>query len=151
VLLHLDMGEKESYAAWQGFLYNLVDRGVTSPILVASDGSPGLKKAIREVYPRTIRQRCKVHKMRNVLAKAPKSAQKILKGEITKVFTAQDKKEALRLAQTLIYRYQDKAYFFRPQHGRIRAIHQLNGHRNAIGKDRLSMEKRTQEKILCMA
>lgn len=107
VLLHLDLGEKESYAAWQGFLYNLVDRGVTSPVLVASDGSPGLRKAIREVYPRAIRQRCKVHKMRNVLAKAPKSAQKILKGEISKIFAAQDKKEALRLAQTLNERYQD--------------------------------------------
>lgn len=72
-----------------------MDRGVTSPVLVASDGSPGLRKAIREVYPRAFRQRCKVHKMRNVLAKAPKSAQKILKGEISKIFAAQDKKEAL--------------------------------------------------------
>lgn len=108
VLLHLDMGEKESYAAWQGFLYNLVDRGVTSPVLVASDGSPGLRKAIREVYPRAFRQRCKVHKMRNVLAKAPKSAQKILKGEISKIFAAQDKKEALRMVQTLVDRYQDQ-------------------------------------------
>ena len=107
VLLHLDMGEKESFAAWQGFLYNLVDRGIASPVLVASDGSPGLRKAIREVYPRALRQRCKVHKMRNVPAKTPKAAQKMLKGEITKVFTVQDKKEALRLAQTLIERYQD--------------------------------------------
>lgn len=45
--------------------------------------------------------------MRNVLAKVPKSAQKILKGEISKIFAAQDKKEALHLAQILVERYQD--------------------------------------------
>jgi transposase-like protein len=108
VLLHLDMGEKESYAAWLGFLYNLVDRGVTSPVLVASDGSPGLRKAVREVYPRAIRQRCKVHKTRNILAKTPKSAQKFLGNEIKKIFAAQDQKEAMRLAQTVIERYRDE-------------------------------------------
>lgn len=106
-LLHLDLGEKESYTAWLGFLYNLVDRGVTQPILVVSDGNPGLRKAIREVYPRAIRQRCKVHKMRNILVRAPKSAQKILKQEITKVFSSGDYKEALKLANQLINRYQD--------------------------------------------
>ena len=45
--------------------------------------------------------------MRNMLAKALKSAPKILKGEISKIFAAQDKKEARRLAQILVDRYQD--------------------------------------------
>jgi transposase-like protein len=108
VLLHLDLGAKESYVSWIGFLHNLVDRGLTEPLLVASDGSPGLKRAIKEVYPRAIRQRCKVHKMRNILAKAPKSAQKILKAEITKVFTETDYKEALKLANKLVERYRDQ-------------------------------------------
>jgi transposase-like protein len=108
VLLHLDLGAKEAYVSWIGFLHNLVDRGLTDPILVASDGSPGLKRAINEAYPRAIRQRCKVHKMRNILAKAPKSAQKILKAEITKVFTESDYKEALKLAHKLIERYRDQ-------------------------------------------
>jgi len=46
--------------------------------------------------------------MRNVLAKAPKSAQKILKAEITKVFNASDYKEALKLVNKLIERYRDQ-------------------------------------------
>jgi len=108
VLLHLDLGEKESYIAWKGFLYNLVDRGLTQPVLVVSDGAPGLRKALREVYPRAIQQRCKVHKMRNILAKTPKSGQKLLKAEISKVYSAQDHKEALRLAKVVIERYQDQ-------------------------------------------
>lgn len=108
VLLHLDLGEKESYTAWLGLLHNLVERGVTNPLLVASDGAPGLRKAIREVYPRAMRQRCKVHKIRNVLAKAPRAAQKILKAEIHKVFYAGSYKEAMRLGKALIERYRDK-------------------------------------------
>ena len=45
--------------------------------------------------------------MRNILAKAPKSAQKILKQEITKVFSSGDYKETLKLVNQLINRYQD--------------------------------------------
>ena len=91
-----------------GLLYNLIDQGLTEPILVALDGPPGLKKDMREVYPRAIRQRCKVDKTRNILAKTTKSAQSILKTEINKVFNACDYKEALKLANTLIERYRDQ-------------------------------------------
>lgn len=44
--------------------------------------------------------------MRNILVKAPKSAQKIMRAEIDKMFAAQDYKEAMKLANELINRYQ---------------------------------------------
>lgn len=75
---------------------------------MASDGAPGLRKAIREVFPRALRQRCKAHKVRNILAKAPKSGQRMLKEQIGKVFGCQDHAEALRLARELIERYEEK-------------------------------------------
>lgn len=108
ILLHLDLGEKESHTAWLGFLQNLAERGVTQPLLVASDGAPGLRKAIREVFPRALRQRCKAHKLRNILARAPKSGQRILKEQISKVFRCEDHAEALRLARELVERYEEQ-------------------------------------------
>jgi transposase-like protein len=39
--------------------------------LVASDGAPGMIRAIEECLPRSIRQRCLAHKMRNLQSKVP--------------------------------------------------------------------------------
>ncbi len=36
------------------------------------DGAPGLNKAVSELWPDSDRQRCTVHRLRNVLAKLPK-------------------------------------------------------------------------------
>jgi len=36
------------------------------PLLVASDGAPGIIRAIEECLPRSVRQRCLAHKMRNL-------------------------------------------------------------------------------------
>jgi len=38
---------------------------------VVRDGAPGLIKAIEEVWPRTDRQRCTVHRLRTIVAKLP--------------------------------------------------------------------------------
>lgn len=75
VLLHLATGPRESRDAWLGALHELVERGLGEPLLVLFDGNPGLRKAVREVFPNARRQRCQVHKMRNLLAKLPRLAQ----------------------------------------------------------------------------
>jgi putative transposase len=41
------------------------------PLLVVSDGAPGLIRAIEECFPRSARQRCLAHKLRNVQSKVP--------------------------------------------------------------------------------
>jgi transposase-like protein len=79
VLLHLDLGPRESYDAWLSFLQDLSARGLADPLLVIFDGAPGLKKAIKRMWPRAFRQRCLVHKMRNILAKLPRLMQARMK------------------------------------------------------------------------
>jgi len=37
-----------------------------------NDGAPGLLKASAELWPEAERQRCTVHRLRNILAKLPK-------------------------------------------------------------------------------
>jgi transposase-like protein len=61
VLLHLDLGPRESYDAWLTFLQDLVARGLRDPLLVVVDGAPGLVKAVNRVWPRAYRQRCHIH------------------------------------------------------------------------------------------
>jgi putative transposase len=49
ILLHLDLGNKESYECWLEFLRNMVSRGLKTPVSITSDGALGLKRAIDEI------------------------------------------------------------------------------------------------------
>jgi len=67
-LLHLALGNKESYPNWLDFLRDLVKRGLQAPVMITTDDAPVLIWAVEEVFPRSLRQRCLALKMRNVLA-----------------------------------------------------------------------------------
>lgn len=70
-LLGLLPGTKEDTACCRDFLRDLKARGLVDPIAVITDGAPGLVRAAEEVLPRSIRQRCLAHKMRNLQSKVP--------------------------------------------------------------------------------
>src|SRR4029077_2696293 len=59
----------ESTDAWANFLTDLTDRGLACPLLVVSDGAAGLIAAIEQIFPTALRQRCLIHRLRNVLAR----------------------------------------------------------------------------------
>jgi putative transposase len=71
----LAAGGTESTDAWAGFLDDLVARGLRSPLLVISDGAAGLIAAVETTFPRSLRQKCLIHRCRNLLAKVPAEAQ----------------------------------------------------------------------------
>jgi putative transposase len=108
VLLHLELGQGESFDAWLAFLQDMTARGLGDPLMVIFDGAPGLKKAIRRVGPKAFRQRCQAHKMRNILAKLPKAMQGRLKKLIRQVFWAPTYEEALKRGRALIARFKDR-------------------------------------------
>lgn len=58
----------ESEDNWQGFLFQLYERGLKGKRLklIIIDGCRGLANALDGVYPRVLRQRCWAHKLRNV-------------------------------------------------------------------------------------
>jgi transposase-like protein len=72
-------GSGESADAWGDFLADLTDRGLPSPLLVISDGAPGLIAAIEQAFPKALRQRCLIHRARNLLAKVPAGMQAEIK------------------------------------------------------------------------
>jgi putative transposase len=108
VLLHLDLGATESYDAWLAFLQDMAARGLTDPLMVSFDGSPGLKKAIRRMWPKAFRQRCQAHKMRNILAKLPKAMQTQMKKLIHQVFWASSYEEGIKRGRALVARFRDR-------------------------------------------
>ena len=72
VLLDVCLGQRERVEDWLELGRGLIARGLRSPLLVVSDGAPGLIRAITELWPDADRQRCGVHRLRNILAKLPK-------------------------------------------------------------------------------
>jgi putative transposase len=86
VLVGLEPGGSESTDAWGDFLAGLVTRGLRPPLLVVSDGAPGLIAAAELVFPQSLRQRCAIHRARNVLAKVPAEHQDEVKGAYWAIF-----------------------------------------------------------------
>jgi transposase-like protein len=108
VLVHLALGARESYDSWLAFLHDLIERGLQEPVLVISDGNPGLKKALKRVWPWVLHQRCQRHKLLNILAKVPKQFQAELKQLVQQVFRAESYEEGLRRGRALIARFKDR-------------------------------------------
>lgn len=86
VLLSLAPGASESTDAWADFLDDLVTRGLRPPLLVISDGAPGLIAGVELVFPHSLRQRCAIHRARNVLAKVSKHDQDEVKAAYWGIF-----------------------------------------------------------------
>jgi putative transposase len=87
----------ESETQWEAFLRDLYDRGLHGKqlLLVVTDGSSGLHSALDTVYPYVSRQRCWVHKLRNVAAKLPRRTQdSCLKGAKL-IYQAGSRREAV--------------------------------------------------------
>ena len=72
-LVSVRLGARESTEDWLELGRDLIARGLAAPRLVVGDGAPGLIAAVEEIWPRADRQHCAVHRLRNLLAKLPKS------------------------------------------------------------------------------
>jgi len=88
LVLHLSLGGRESTEAWKGVLNDMVERGLRPPQLLISDGNQGLLKAIKDIWPEVPRQRCAVHRIRNVLARVPKKRQDEIRKALHRIFYA---------------------------------------------------------------
>jgi transposase-like protein len=85
-------GAGESADAWHDFLADLKDRGLASPLLVISDGAPGLIAAIEQAFPMALRQRCLIHRARNIVAKVPAGMQPEIKDAYWQLFDTEELK-----------------------------------------------------------
>lgn len=108
VLLHIGLGNKESHDSWVEFFRHMQRRGLRMPLLVTSDGAPGLIKAIVECFPESKRQRCTFHKLRNIRNKLPQDVIDELYPQIRSVFYQTDAEIAKMYAAKIIDEYAEK-------------------------------------------
>lgn len=88
----------EREAAWTAFLTDLYQRGLLGGTLrlVVTDGHPGLLAALDLVYPFVRRQRCWVHKLRNVATKLPRRLHPTCLAEAKAIYLAESRRTAVR-------------------------------------------------------
>ena len=89
-VLGVAVGDSEDGAFWTAFLRDLKARGLSGVRLVISDAHEGLKSAIAAVMAGSGWQRCRVHFLRNVLARVPRGSQEMVAAAIRTVFAQPD-------------------------------------------------------------
>ena len=107
-LLDVVLGNKESRDAWLESLRGLVKRGLQSPVLMASDGAPGLTAALEEVFPEALRQRCLVHKMRNITGKVSADDLAQVKADVQSAYYASSQEVARLVADKVVKTWEGK-------------------------------------------
>src|SRR5262249_43252258 len=93
--LGVDAGAAGDGAFWTAFLRGLVARGLRGVRLVISDAPEGLKRAVATVLTGASWQRCRVHFMRNLLARVPKAAREAVAAVVRTIFAQPDHASAL--------------------------------------------------------
>ena len=93
-LLAVEPGGDESHDAWAGFIGDLTDRGLRIPLLVVSDGAAGLIGAVETKMASALRQRCLIHRARNVAAKVPAERRDEIKAAYWTIFNLPEDTDA---------------------------------------------------------
>ena len=106
VLVHLAPGSKESTDCCRDFLEDLKRRGLADPVLIVTDGAPGLIRAVEECFPASLRQRCLAHKMRNLLSKVPGEWQEEVKQLAQAAYQAPSPAVARALREDFVEHFQ---------------------------------------------
>ncbi len=105
VLLHLMAGSREDVETVRAFFQDMRARGLGEPLLVVTDGAPGIIRAAEECFPRAARQRCLVHRMRNLAAKVPEPLWPEFKARAAACYQAPSRAIARELRDGLVADY----------------------------------------------
>lgn len=92
------MVQSESNDNCSGFIFDLYERGLKGKNLklIITDGCKSWHNAIKQIYPRILRQRCWVHKLRNIASYIGCKNKEICLSGAKKIYLAKNKKEAMK-------------------------------------------------------
>jgi putative transposase len=98
----------ESEDSWRLFFRKLKGRGMKRTALCVSDAHAGIQAAVRKEWLGASWQRCKVHFMRNILAKVSHREKGRFAAHLKQIWLEPDKKSARRAAAALIEDYEKR-------------------------------------------
>jgi putative transposase len=86
---------EEGKDGWVSVLQDLRARGATHIDLIVTDGHDGVLAAVGQLFSATPRQRCLVHKQRNVLNAIPRRERTEVQAELVAIWQQPSKQEAV--------------------------------------------------------
>jgi putative transposase len=98
----------ESEDTWRAFFQKLKKRGLRRVNLCISDAHAGIQAAVKKELLGASWQRCKVHFMRNILAKVPHKEKRRFSAHLKQIWLQPDKKSAKRAAAQLVQEYGER-------------------------------------------
>lgn len=93
-ILAVELASRESASSWKELLMSLRQRSLHGVEFVVSDDHAGLRRAIQEVLPEAVWQRCYVHFLRNALDYLPRKADDDCLQELRWIYNRRDIQEA---------------------------------------------------------
>ena len=104
------VAKSESEHDWTVFLNDLYRRGLKGECLrlIITDGGRGLLAALDMIYPHVARQRCWVHKLRNVMCYLPARYRDECLKEAKLIYAASSYQEAVRRFKAWCRKWRDK-------------------------------------------
>src|SRR5438270_10932030 len=93
-VLAVEMAQRESLSSWRELLLSLRGRSLQGVEFAVSDDHAGLRRAIQEVLPEAVWQRCYVHFLRNAMDYLPRKADDDCLQELRWIYDLRDAQEA---------------------------------------------------------
>lgn len=95
---------------WRNFLQSLAKRGLTGIKLITSDDHPGLRGAIRAVFPSVPWQRCQFHMAQNAQSYAPNKEMRMAIGQaVRNIFSSPTVEDARNFFEKTMEKFKEKA------------------------------------------
>ena len=107
-ILAVEPMQEESESTYKSLFDSLKSRGLEDVWLVVSDAHKGLTKAIRESFVGCTWQRCKVHFMRNILARIPSKDKAVFASKLKQIWLQPDIDSARVYADNLMDDYESR-------------------------------------------
>jgi putative transposase len=104
-ILAIEPMEHESTDTWTLFFERLKARGLARIGLVVSDAHQGIQTALKQTFVGSTWQRCKVHFMRNILARLPHKRKDFFGKQLAHIFNQPTYQEAKTAALELIQKF----------------------------------------------
>ena len=107
-VLGVELSTRESQSSWTTFVNGLQARGLQGVAFVVSDDHAGIKRAVRELLPEAVWQRCYVHFLRNALDYLPRKADDDCRQELRWLYDRRNLKEAQEDLQAWLTRWESR-------------------------------------------